>query len=35
MWKMTLRFGKEKKFFRDLGNGQNIWEMAQVHGTQL
>ena len=23
------------KWLRDLGNGQNIWEMAYIHGTRL
>ena len=32
MWKNGLKCGK---WLRDLENGQNIWDMAQIHLAQL
>ena len=41
-WEISKIFGKWLKnglkcgkLIRDLGNGQNIWEMAQIHGARL
>ena len=44
LWEMAQTCGEMTKLFdkrlknvendRDLGNGQNIWEMAQIHGAR-
>ena len=32
IWETAWKFGK---CLKDLWNGQNIWEMAQIHRTQF